>query len=115
MVEKANCRVCGKEFTPCKGIAGIPQEHQPLNWRKICCSVPCGSQFINSILESRGLMGYGVPSEPADVEVADSVTTATEEPEPVAKPRRQRKPAPKQEVPQEKPEEAAEPAEEGTE
>ena len=115
MAEKAKCRICGKEFNPCKGIAGIPPDQQPFNWRKICCSPPCGSQFINCILESRGLTGYGVPSEPADAEPA-----APEEPEPVAKPRRQRKPAPKQEVPQEEPEEAAEPLEveepeEGTE
>ena len=44
MPEKAKCRVCGAEFNPCKGIAGIPPEQQPFNWRKICCSVPCGSQ-----------------------------------------------------------------------
>ena len=115
MQEKANCRVCGKEFIPCKGIAGIPQDQQPFNWRKICCSPPCGSQFINCILESRGLTGYGVPSEPADAE-----PVVLEEPEPAAKPRRQRKPSPRPEVPLEESAEVVEPVEveepeEGTE
>jgi len=62
MAEKANCRVCGKEFSPCKGVTGIPPDQQPFNWRKICCCVACGSQFINSIMESRGLKSDGAPS-----------------------------------------------------
>ena len=104
MQEKANCRICGAEFNPCKGIAGIPPEQQPFNWRKICCSPPCGSQFINCILESRGLTGYGVPSEPADAEPA-----APEEPEPAAKPRRQPARRTRQVSVQAEPAEAAEP------
>jgi len=101
-MEKAKCRVCGAEFSPCKGIAGIPSENQPFNWRKICCSPPCGSKFIADVLASRGLTSGAAPV----------VAAAPASP---AKPMRQRKPAPKQEVPQEEPEEAAEPAEEGTE
>ena len=81
MAEKAKCRVCGAEFNPCKGIAGIPPEQQPFNWRKICCSVPCGSKFITSVLESRGLTNEGTPAE-----------AASPAPPPVPKPRR-RKPA----------------------
>ena len=86
-MEKVKCRVCGAEFNPCKGIAGIPPEQQPFNWRKICCSVPCGSKFINSVLESRGLTNEGTPVE----------TATPAPPEPAPKPRRQtaRRPAPK--------------------
>ena len=86
MAEKAKCRICGTEFSPCKGITGIPPENQPFNWRKICCSVACGSQFINSVLESRGLANTGTPVE-----------VTAPEPPPAAKPRRQvaRKPAQK--------------------
>ena len=100
MADKAKCRICGKEFSPCKGIAGIPQENQPFNWRKICCSPPCGSKFIADVLESRGLTNDGAPVEAAA-------------PAPAARPRRQRKLAPKPEVPQEEPEtvEAEEPEE----
>ena len=94
MAEKAKCRVCGAEFNPCQGIAGIPPEQQPFNWRKVCCSVPCGSQFINSILESRGLTAYGVPAEDATPEDAEPEEAAAESPAPAPKPRRQRKPAP---------------------
>jgi len=78
MAEKAKCRVCGAEFNPCKGIAGIPPEQQPFNWRKICCSVPCGSKFIASVLESRGLTNEGTPVE-----------AAVPAPAPTPKPRRQ--------------------------
>jgi len=98
MAEKAKCRVCGAEFNPCKGIAGIPPEQQPFNWRKICCSVPCGSKFITSVLESRGLTNEGTPVE-----------AAAPAPPPVAKPRRQgaRKPAPKLAPEPEEPADAA--------
>lgn len=82
MAEKAKCRICGTEFDPCKGITGIPADKQPFNWRKICCSVQCGSQFINSVLESRGLKNEGAPVD----------TPAP--PAPAAKAKRQRKPKP---------------------
>jgi len=65
MQEKAKCRICDKEFNPCKGITGIPPDQQPFNWRKICCSAACGSQYINSILDSRGLTSNRVPAETA--------------------------------------------------
>jgi len=115
MAEKTKCRVCGAEFNPCKGVTGIPPEQQPLNWRKVCCSVPCGSQFINSILESRGLTKYGVPNEetvpeeiiPEEEDAEDAVpgepdaedvaaesVVSEEVLEPTPRPRRQRKPAP---------------------
>ena len=83
-MEKAKCRMCGAQFVPCKGVAGIPPEQQPFNWRTICCSVACGSQFINSVLASRGLSN--------DVEAIDPAPSP-----PAAKPRRQaaRKPIPK--------------------
>jgi len=93
MAEKAKCRVCGAEFNPCKGIAGIPSEQQSFNWRKICCSVPCGSKFITSVLESRGLTNEGTPVEAAA-------------PAPAPKPRRRKpavKPVPAPPVPEEAP------------
>jgi len=112
MAEKAKCRVCGTEFDPCKGITGIPPEQQPFNWRKVCCSVPCGSQFINSILESRGLTKYGVPAEdpPTEDVVPEADSTediAAESPEPAPKPRRQRSPAQKPPEPEAEPTDAA--------
>jgi len=79
-MEKAKCRMCGAQFVPCKGIAGIPPQQQPFNWRTICCSVSCGSQFINSVLASRGLANDGTPVED---------DTAPAPPEPAQKPRRQ--------------------------
>jgi len=98
MAEKAKCRVCGAEFVPCKGISGIPPEQQPFNWRKICCSAPCGSRFINDVLASRGL-----PSEGAPVEAAA--------PTPPEKTKRQRKPKPVAEPAEPVAEETAECAE----
>jgi hypothetical protein len=83
-MQKAKCRVCGAEFSPCKGVTGIPPEQQPFNWRKICCSVQCGSRFINDVLESRGLTSEGTPVQ----------ATTPASPEPVVKPKRQRKPKP---------------------
>ncbi|MCL1952039.1 MAG: hypothetical protein FWF60_04345 [Oscillospiraceae bacterium] len=96
MQEKAKCRVCGAEFSPCKGIAGIPPENQPFNWRKICCSVQCGSQFITSVLESRGLKHDGTPAQ-----------AAPSPPMPAPKPRRQAARKPKPVVEQEEPADAA--------
>jgi len=96
MAEKAKCRVCGAEFNPCKGIAGISPEQQPFNWRKICCSVPCGSKFITSVLESRGLGNVGTPVEAA----------APAPPPPALKPRRRKpavKPVPEPPAPEEAP------------
>jgi hypothetical protein len=127
MAEKAKCRVCGAEFNPCKGVTGIPPEQQPLNWRKVCCSVPCGSQFINSILESRGLTKYGVPNEetvpeeiipeeedavpgePDAEDVAAESVVSEEVLEPTPRPRRQRKPAPQSAAEPVEPEVTAEP------
>jgi len=100
MAEKAKCRVCGAEFNPCNGIAGIPPEQQPFNWRKICCSVACGSKFITSVLESRGLTNEGTPVE-----------AAAPAPPSAPKPKR-RKPAVK---PAAEPKQPVEPAEDDTE
>jgi len=97
--------VCGAEFNPCKGVTGIPPEQQPLNWRKVCCSVPCGSQFIKSVLESRGL---GSDEAPAQV-------AAPAPPGPVAKQKRQRRPAPQTVDEQTEPAVTAEFVTEGTE
>jgi len=88
-------------FNPCNGIAGIPPENQPFNWRRVCCSAECGSKFINSVLESRGLTNDGEKIEGVAV-------TAIE---PTAKPRQKTARRPKQEtiVEQDEPAELVDP------
>lgn len=44
------CRVCGKEFIPCR----TAKVHDGVfRWREVACSPECGSVYFERILESR--------------------------------------------------------------
>lgn len=50
MAQLAKCRICGKEYTPCKSA-----KYDPLvfNWREVSCSPDCGEQYLKKIIASR--------------------------------------------------------------
>lgn len=44
------CRVCGKEYTPCKSAKYDPKV---FNWKEVACSAECGSIYLQRVLASR--------------------------------------------------------------
>lgn len=74
----AKCRVCGKEFTPCR----TPNPNGMFRWREVACSFECGQEYLQRVMEAR--LGARLDDAPQPVMPAD---------EPVAaKARRARKP-----------------------
>lgn len=49
MGSTAKCRVCGKEYTPCRTIAvnGV------FRWQAVACSPECGAEYLKRIEASR--------------------------------------------------------------
>lgn len=46
----ASCRICGKEFVPCKTcyrVTGV------FNWREMCCSESCGEKYLTAVEQAR--------------------------------------------------------------
>lgn len=50
MSQTAKCRVCGKEYTPCKSAKYDPTV---FNWREVACSPQCGQTYLEQIIASR--------------------------------------------------------------
>ena len=50
MIQNKQCRVCGKDYEPCR-------THAPRNgvfrWREVACSPECGAIYLNMIQTSR--------------------------------------------------------------
>lgn len=50
MAQNKQCRVCGKDYEPCR-------THAPRNgvfrWREVACSPECGAIYLNMIQASR--------------------------------------------------------------
>lgn len=55
------CRNCGKEFTPCK----TARKDNVFHWKELACSYECGVEYLDKVLESRGL---SAPKEPESLE-----------------------------------------------
>lgn len=52
MSSMAKCRVCGKEYEPCRSA----KLHDGVfRWREVACSPDCGAIYLQQINESRGL------------------------------------------------------------
>lgn len=45
----AKCRVCGKEFTPCR----TPNPNGMFRWREVACSFECGQEYLQRVMEAR--------------------------------------------------------------
>ena len=45
------CRVCGKEFKPCRSIR---PDDDIFNWRVIACSPKCGEEYFKQVATARG-------------------------------------------------------------
>ena len=82
MTPKKQCRVCGKDYEPCRSVA---LQNGVFRWREVSCSPECGAIYLRRIQESRGLISSEVKKprskkaevKPVEVEiVADSEVEA---------------------------------------
>lgn len=48
---KMTCRVCGKEYEPCRTAQ---RNTNVFHWQEVACSPECGSVYLQLINESRG-------------------------------------------------------------
>ena len=48
--EKKTCRVCGKEYEPCRTANRNPNV---FHWQEVACSPECGATYLQRIVESR--------------------------------------------------------------
>lgn len=48
--EKKTCRVCGKEYEPCRTAKRNPNV---FHWQEVACSPECGATYLQRIVESR--------------------------------------------------------------
>lgn len=46
------CRVCGKQYEACKTFT---QNLGVFRWQDVACSPECGSEYLNRVMEARGL------------------------------------------------------------
>lgn len=47
---KMTCRVCGKEYEPCRTATRRPNV---FHWQEVACSPECGAIYLQRIIESR--------------------------------------------------------------
>lgn len=47
---KMSCRVCGKEYEPCRTATRRPNV---FHWQEVACSPECGAIYLQRIIESR--------------------------------------------------------------
>lgn len=47
---KKTCRVCGKEYEPCRTATRNPKV---FHWQEVACSPECGATYLKRIVESR--------------------------------------------------------------
>jgi hypothetical protein len=46
------CRVCGKEFVPCKDCVN---DYVAFHWREVACSEECGKEYLRQVMEARNV------------------------------------------------------------
>ena len=56
MAVTSTCRVCGKEYVPCKNAKYDPKV---FNWKEVACSPECGGIYLERVIASR----QSVPEE----------------------------------------------------
>jgi len=49
-VEKQKCRVCGREYEPCRTATRTPGV---FHWQEVACSPECGATYLQRVLASR--------------------------------------------------------------
>ena len=47
------CKVCGKEYVPCRSIR---PEDNTFNWRVVACSPKCGEEYFRQVAAARGMI-----------------------------------------------------------
>lgn len=48
--EKKTCRVCGKEYGPCRTANRDPNV---FHWQEVACSPACGAEYLRRVMEAR--------------------------------------------------------------
>lgn len=66
----ARCRVCGKEFTPCR----TPNPNGMFRWREVACSFECGQEYLQRVMEAR--LGARLDDAPKATELAEEPAAA---------------------------------------
>lgn len=51
MANRKICKVCGKEYEPCRSIRPTDSV---FNWRVVACSPQCGQEYFRQVTEARG-------------------------------------------------------------
>lgn len=49
-IAKMTCRVCGKEYEPCRTAIKNPNV---FHWQEVACSPKCGAEYLQRVKESR--------------------------------------------------------------
>ena len=60
------CRVCGKEFEPCRSA----KVNGTFNWKEVACSPECGAKYLERVNEARGV--FVKRATPAKTEIKKS-------------------------------------------
>lgn len=50
MNNKSICKVCGKEYEPCRTVRN---GDETFNWKAVACSPECGEEYFRRIIASR--------------------------------------------------------------
>lgn len=60
------CKVCGKEYVPCKSIRPADTT---FNWRVVACSPQCGEEYFRQVAVARGEVSEEVDSIETEAQV----------------------------------------------
>lgn len=52
MTQKMKCRVCDKDYEPCRNAC---VQDGVFRWREVACSPECGAIYLQMVMEARGL------------------------------------------------------------
>lgn len=71
-VVKKICRVCGKEYEPCRTARRVPGV---FHWQEVACSAECGAIYLRRVNESR-INAEPLPEKPGKKAASAKKTVA---------------------------------------
>lgn len=66
---KMTCRICGKEYEPCRTAIKNPNV---FHWQEVACSPECGAEYLQRVMESR--KGTEIPKRGKHKKVSEPKT-----------------------------------------
>lgn len=75
MSQKLQCRVCGKDYTPCKSARYNPDA---FNWREVSCSPDCGQVYLERVIASRTSANQAKPKRATKKRFAEDMVDTSE-------------------------------------